>query len=169
MEESEEKELDKEPLRVEEPITLEWEAPEFVYRKKNMFWYVIAGTVTALAALDVYLMDNVLFAAFIVLCGFTLIFLAEKRPRTVSYAITRQGILMNDELRRFYEYQSFWVSERKEGNFLLLSPNKLFGQQTVIPLIGIDPVAVRDTLFRFLPEVEESVSLTHLFSEYLGF
>lgn len=155
--------------KINERVVLEWEAPEFTYYPKDTFWYSIAGLVTALGALNAYLLNNLLFATLILLSGIVVIFSAGKKPLTIPYRIDWRGITIGDTNHRFYEYESFWIEEKKNGNILLLSPNKTFGQQTIIPLGNTDLFTVQKYLLNHLPEVPDQEPLSHKAMEYLGF
>jgi hypothetical protein len=148
---------------------LEWEAPEFVYYPKDRFWYTIASLVTLLGALNAYLMQNVLFATLILLGGTIIVFTASKKPGMTPYQIDWRGITINGTNHRFFEYESFWIEEKRTGNVLLLSPSKTLAQQTVVPLGNMDLYTVQKYLLNHLPEVPDHEPLSHKIMEYLGF
>jgi len=153
----------------EEHVVLEWEAPEFVFYPKDKFWYTIATLVTLLGALNAYLLNNILFATLILLGGLIVIFTAGRKPDLIPYRLDWRGITINEKKHRFFDFDSFWIEEKKNGNILLLSPSKTLAQQTVIPLGDADLYAVQKYLLNHLPEVPDQEPISQKIMEYLGF
>ncbi len=151
-------------------FSISWEAPEFVFRPKTTFWYVMTGVIAALSALDVYLwLNNLTFATIIVLTGTIMIFLGDKKPGAIPYMVDWRGITINGISHRFHEFQSFWIIEKENETLLYLMPVKSLAQETLIPLEEVDLEQLHKFLFLHLPEEPASEPLSHKISGYLGF
>ncbi len=151
-------------------FSINWEAPEFVFKPKTTFWYVITGLVAALAAFDVYLwLNNLPFATIIALTGIIMIFLGDKKPRMLPYRIDWRGVTVNGKSRRFHEFQSFWIIEKENEDLLYLMPVKNLAQETLIPLKDVNLEQLHEFLFLHLPEEPANEPFSHKISSYLGF
>lgn len=168
-EEKENEEKPEEKKEVDERWSARWEAVEFEHHPKTRRWYYTASIITVLAALDAYLLNNLILSTLILLSGAVLMFSASKPSSATSYELDWRGLTINGDTHRFNEYASFWLVETKNGNMLLLAPTKTFQQQIIVPLKDVDLYNVQRLLLKYLPEVEDRIPLSHSIIGYLGF
>jgi len=147
---------------------MEWDAPEYNHYEKGVNWYWWAGlTAILLLGLAVW-QKSFLFGTLILVGWFTVVVYAARPPRTVKFAITENGILVENRLYPWNELQSFWVF----NNPPLLREISLASQRALMPYIkipladGMDIDRVKDAMKKFLQEKEQQESLidnlTHL-------
>jgi hypothetical protein len=149
---------------------LEWRALEHNYVPKNNNW-VWAVSSSALALLiAAILMRNFLLGVFAVLSALVLLLAGGKKPRKLTFSITRKGVKTGSQLHAYKNLESFWIfykpPEKKE---LILSGNKIFSGRIRIPLADVDPNLVRKRLLEFLEEREQEESLLETIADKLGF
>ncbi|RJP45634.1 hypothetical protein C4587_00585 [Candidatus Parcubacteria bacterium] len=91
---------------------LEWQAPEFEYREKNVAWYWISIIIAAVVLGAAVWQGNFLFGFFVVLAEILVLVWASREPRTVRFALTDKGIGIDKQAVRPYDQIShFTVSE----------------------------------------------------------
>lgn len=145
-------EVEAEPI-FNDDRALSWEAPEYIYRKKNPDWYWILGIVSIALVVIAFLLNNILFAIFVILSGFVIALYGSRKPEILRFHADHRGIQMK---RLFYPYQTlnaFWVDEtNEEETLLLLIPKKKTSPDIIMPLGDLEPDRLRDFLERYLPE-----------------
>ncbi|MBU1730396.1 hypothetical protein KJ557_02480 [Patescibacteria group bacterium] len=148
---------------------ISWEAPEYLYREKSSDWFWSVGIIAFAGVVSAYMFGNVLLAILILLCGFTLALFGAKKPRVISFSISRKGVRVESILYPFQNLESFWILEKEHENILLLKSHKMLTQQIVVPLGDTDPDQVQMFLEDFIPGEEENESLAERIMDRLGF
>ena len=126
---------------------------------------LIAGIVAAIAIFY----GDVFFGIFAVVAGITVIIYAIKPPRQLTITITKNGVLINEDLIDYKVAKQFWLDETGKQDKLLLLVSGSFVPLLALPLQGVTAEAVRDALKPYLPEVEMRESRTIKIFEQLGF
>jgi hypothetical protein len=151
------------------PIT--WDAHEYVHVEKNPDWYwalflvAIAGTVGAL------LMNNILFAVFIIIASFVLALLASRHPEVRKFSITQRGVYIDGKLYAYNTLDSFSIDHPHHHRTpkLILKQKSNFAPIIIIPILDVDPDDIHDFLANLLTEDEHNEPLVHHVMEWLGF
>ena len=146
-----------------------WQAPEYIHKEKDSEWYWSVGILTLAGVASAHMFGNLLFAVLVFLIGFTMALFGARKPRIVSFSISRRGVRANNTLYPFQTLQSFWVLEKEHENLLLLKSQKKLSTQIAIPLGDIDPELARMFLLDHLLEEEDAESIAQRFMDYLGF
>ncbi len=146
-----------------------WEAPEHHHVEKNSDWYWILGIVAVAGAVLSLLFNNVLFAFFILIAAFTAALHAERKPRTMHFAISQRGIVANDKLYPFSSLDSFWIEDHEHHPEILIKSSHFFMPYIILPIGNNDPDDIHSVLAQFLPEVEHHETALHKALEYFGF
>lgn len=148
-----------------------WQAPEFQYRYKNIFWY---GASVALAAILIVLalwQNNLLFAIFVIIAEVMILFWAKETPRLLNFRLDNKGITI-DKIK-FYPYEDlkgFHVAQREDqsGALVLKTKNRL--QSYVKILANADDIPkIKEFLKNYLKEIEYEESLVSHISDLIGF
>lgn len=150
-----------------EPIV--WQAYEYSYREKTADWYWAVGIIAVSMAVTAILLNNVLFAVFIILAFFTLMMYSGRKPRLHQIKIDERGIQEGRAHYQFSTIESFWVEDRYGDNKLILKSKKKTLPYIIIPIIDADADAVRDRIRKYVPEEEHAEPLAKRVMEYLGF
>ncbi|MEK7649903.1 MAG: hypothetical protein AAB367_03030 [Patescibacteria group bacterium] len=160
------------PVR-EHPQTvrsIKWQAPEYVHYEKQADWYWSAVVIMAALLVSSYYLESILFAFLILVGGVAVLIYGARRPDIVTFEISGAGIRVGDRLFPYETLQSFWIFYRA-GDVKELSVRS---EQMLVPMIKIplgdqDPVALREFLLDFMPEVVQEESLLEVLARLLKF
>ena len=149
---------------------IEWEAPEYEFRKKSPDWFWALGIIIAALIFSAIIFKNILFAILAIVGGFSLALYGARKPKIVSFSISPRGIKINDKIYYYDDLKSFWINydppHKKE---LLIESKKTFVPHIAIILGEADPMAVREYLLKFLKEERIEESLITTIAKLLGF
>lgn len=143
---------------------LEWSAGERVLndeeRRGRNIVIVGGGCAIVLGALFI---GNYLLGIFIALAVFVLYVSGGGKSKVVKCAITPQGVKIENRVYEFSDIKSFWIfydpADIKE---LSLESKKTMMPQIRAPLGDTDPIKLRETLLKFIPEKKHEESLTDI-------
>ena len=154
-----------------ETIAFSWNTPEFDFKEKRKDWYWIVGIVAVILIIVAIILGNYLFAFLIVIGAFLMVRLATKEPLSLPVEISESGIKVYDQMYRYDDIYSYWITNNKKGQPLLL----VLSNQRISPILSltidpdIDLVDLREYLGQFLPEQELQEPLTDRIIERIGF
>ncbi len=148
--------------------TINWQTPEYHYKEKGADWYWALGVITISIATASFMLNNILFAIFIAIGGFTLALYGRRRPSVIQVEIQHRGIAVDKTLYPFSSLASFWVDDQRDPKLVLIS-KKVLSPYIVIPLGDMDPELIRDVLLEVVQEEAHTEPPTQKIMEYLGF
>ena len=149
---------------------LKWTAPEFIQYHKNKSWFVVSGLIAGGLFLWAVMTKNILFALLIGLSYFSIITYALKKPSQINLGIIPQGIKINKTLYEFDNLKSFWIFYKPpEVKEISLRSKKTIMPYVKIPLGEQNPVKVRQTLLKYLPERKHKESMIDNLARSLRF
>ena len=166
----EENEAKKEAVsKILENSLMHWQAPEYEKYEKGRRWYLYAALVLLLIiGYAVYTNSPVMAITFILIGVVGYIFI-NRDPRTIAFAITRDGMLAGHELYDFDNIRSFWIFyEPHDIKVVSLHTKSLLMPYVHIPIHEEDPVNIREILLQYIPEVKQDPSLVDTFERLLG-
>ncbi len=146
---------------------LEWEAYDKVSKENSPDWYWAVGIIALSIMITAIVLNNILFAVFVVISTAALFLRTLQKPRIISYELTNRGLWVNRNFQPFTLFESFFVEELEPK--LLLKAKGLITPLSIIPIESIDPQTVREFLQDYLPEEEMHEPLSKRIMEYLGF
>lgn len=142
----------EEEKQVKETVLVGWKAPEFQLYERNWIYYSILGTLLlAVIAYAVYTKDWFVIAIFLILAGF-LLWYQRKVPQEKTYRITQLGIYEDNKFYQYNEIYSYWFLLEKNFKALNIIFAKKYLPQMTVLLGEIDPVKIRETLSKYIPE-----------------
>lgn len=150
---------------------IKWQAPEFIYRRKTLGWYWLTiFAAVALIGIAVW-QKNFLFGIFIVIAEILVLVWAEKPPRLVPMALTREGVAIEGALRYPYlDLASFTVDDREEEPFARLGLRfKNFRPPAAIQVPKEKLADVKAILRIAVPYVEGDRSFFDALEEFTNF
>ncbi len=156
-------------MNIERSEDITWEAPEYAHTKKDSEWYWSIGILTLAGVASAYMFGNFLLAVLVFLIGFSMALFSARKPKIISFGISRLGIRADNTLYPFQTLQSFWIVEKKHENLILLRSRKKLSMEISIPLGNTDPEPVRMFLLDHLMEEEDVESVAQRFMDFLGF
>ena len=153
-----------------EKTELVWQTPEYIYHPKTMDWYWAVGIVSLALVLIAIFTENLLFAIFAAVAGFTVALWGARKPKTITITISGNGITIEGRPYPYQELISFWIHYNppwvKEMSFATKSA---FLSHLRIPIGNENPAEIRAFLTRFLPEKIEEESLVEIIARALKF
>jgi hypothetical protein len=158
-------EPDDEPER-----NVEWSAAEFIVHHKDMRWYLSVIGIAVLLAVIVRLLthDNITTVMLIII-GIFICLTAARKPRTLAYSISDDGLSIGERFMPYSEFRSFSVIHDGAFTNIEFMPLKRFMPMTSIycsPDIEDDAI---DLLSDFLPYEERAHSLVDRFARRIRF
>ena len=137
-----------------ESTLLGWQAHEFHNYDHNWKWYasIIAASLGVIGY-SIYTQDWFVIP-FVVVVDVFLYLYSKKEPKIMAYRITQLGIYVDDHFYPYSEIHSFWLSlQQKEKKLNIIFLKKYLPQLSII-LDGIDPLQIKTTLGKYIPEQE---------------
>ena len=148
---------------------INWQGPEHFHTPKEHNWYWAVGIVSAAIAISAVLLENYVFAIFIVLAVFTLTVFVSKEPRIVDFEINSEGVLFEKYFFPYDSLEAFDIDEKAFPPRIILKANKILMPFIILPLGGQNPEEVDQFLGQFLGKEELHEPLLQKFLEFLGF
>jgi hypothetical protein len=148
---------------------ISWETYEYFHSEKNNDWYWIVGIVTLSIALIAIILNNIIFAIFIIIASFTLSLFASRRPDVITATLDNTGVIFGKTRYPYSSLESFWFESNDAHPRLLLKSSKMFMPFIVIHADNEDPEEIRTFLSQHLKEEEHSEPLLEKILIYLGF
>lgn len=105
---------------------INWEAQEYIARKKNPLWFVIMGVVVAaLLALAIFTKDWS-FCILIVVGVVALMLYVIRPPRKLHYVLDDKGLTEGNKFYSYNEFKSFGILNEDNHYSIVLTPRKRF-------------------------------------------
>lgn len=140
-------------LSSEKPV-FQWKAAEFAQHQKNSLWYfIVVGATLALADLF-YWLKNWTAMGVVGAAALAMIAQAKSKPRSVSVALYRSGIVVNDKVYPYSALKSFWIIVGEHPVFRVEQVGFL-KTHINIPIADEDPAQIQLFMAKFLPEDED--------------
>jgi len=150
-------------------MEIHWTGPEYTYREKGPEWYWAVIIIATGIIISAILLNNYIFAVFILLATFTLILFASKRPKIIEIKINEQGILCDKYFYPFGSLESFWIEENVAHHKLILKSKKILMPYISLPIPQDVTEDVRVFLRNYLTEQELHEPILHRLMEAIGF
>jgi len=157
---------------------IEWETVELHRGRKGSDWFWAIGIIMGTIALVSFFMNNIIFGIFIIISAVALSIHAFIEPRAAYYAVTKEGIVVDNKLYSYSNLDHFHIEDfgahesahPDERSKILLKTKSFLFPILYIPLSpDVDFGAVRAILAKHLRE--ETVSepfLNKFLSRYLS-
>lgn len=141
----------RQPLDGEDEA-VRWQAAEYIYRDKDLIWYVGFGVVTiVLIAAAILLFDSITFAILVPIMAAAVIVMSRRPPQTRSYTLSRKGLHIDDQLYSYSEFREFGLVTDDDQNSIMLIPRKRFRLGVTVYFPEEAGEAIVDTLAARLP------------------
>lgn len=136
----------------EKPV-FQWKAAEFAQYQKNSIWYFVVVIATlALAGLFFWL-KNWTAMGVVGAAALALIAQAGTKPKKISVALYRTGLVANDKVYPYSSLKSFWIIPGEHPVFRVEQAGFLKPHINV-PIADEDPAQIQLFMAKFLPEDE---------------
>ena len=148
---------------------LAWSAPEFEKPEKTGRWYLVVAGILAMIIFYALFKNGPIMAITFILIGVTGYLMLNKEPRMMVFRITEDGIVVGRQIYEFEHMQSFWIFYNPPYEKVL----SLHLKGSLVPYLHIpvdneDPVKIRETLLKFIPEIKQEKSMVDTVERFLG-
>ncbi len=147
------------------PQQISWQAGEFSYHLKHIWWYI--AVILVCFGLGVFLMLVIgEWLAGVAVCLFPVAFilLGSRQPKRVDYKLTQEGVEIGREKIPYNDLKSFWLVDSQKQGLLYFEPVGFFNPLVIIQLGGAPAEKVEAFLLQFLPGKETA---REAFSDWL--
>lgn len=95
---------------------------------------------------------------------------AERQPRTIQMEITPDGIRVDNYFYDYDDIRSFWIFYEIEEEIRILSlhSKKTFLPYIHIPIGNANPIKIRETLLRYIPEIKQELTILDRLEKLIG-
>jgi len=150
------------------PLT--WRTTERNIKTRKPDWYWVLGIFAAALSIASVLFGNILFAVVIITGAIALGFASTGAQSEYTVSLTSRGVLLDSTLFPYENIISFCVLEfEDEDPVLSLRTKSIFAPQLSIPLVGVDPYEIYDTLSLYIEEDIHEEGLFDRLVDFLGF
>lgn len=148
---------------------IQWETRERAHRKRSPDWYWAVAIIALSIIITSIILDNLLFALFILISAVTLFLGSRREPPLLSIRLTERGIREGRVAYPWSTLESFWVEEDYGEPKLIVKSHAMLSPYLIMPLAETDPERVREFLRQYLPEEEHHEPLSRKIMGFLGF
>lgn len=147
--------------------TLTWQAFEYEHESKSNDWFWTIGLIALVGAgISIYF-HSYLFAVFILISGFMIIYLKINPPHEYNIEINENSIKVDNTVYEFKYLKGYTIIEGEKPK-LLIETNKYFLPVINIPMLQYSENSVKAMLSEKLPELELKESRSMLLANKLG-
>jgi hypothetical protein len=134
------------------PQNVSWSAAEFIEHPKSTGWYgLLALAALALAALDYFVTRDVVSTSVIIIAAVMFGVYASHKPRTRKYALSPQGLQIEERVYTFQSFKAFSLTEEGSITSIVFSPLGRFATPITIYVTEDMEDRVLNYLVNFLP------------------
>lgn len=149
---------------------MEWDTPEFVYKKKEKDWYasviVIAGALIAVA----FFFNDLLLIVLALLATITFLMYGAKKPKIIHVSLGGSGIRVEHLYYPYASLKSFGMLFHRDETKIILESEKTLAPYITIPVSEeVDPDEVHAFLIEHLKEEDHNEPASHTIMNLLGF
>ena len=137
---------------VKESVLLAWKALEYPEYTRDLRYYALVGLLfLVLIGYSIFMRDWYGIGILVILIGFILWY-QTKKPVEHVYRASQLGLYVDNRFYAYNEIYSFWLLFGKNSRSLNIIFNKKYLPQLTIILENVDPLVVRTTLGKYIPE-----------------
>ncbi len=103
-----------------------WRAPEHLYRKKTVAWYVLTSVFFGTFMIFFIALQSWYAAIIVALAFWVFLRYAEDKPQMVDYVLNDMGLAIADRKINFSELDSFELDESHDQPLILLNTTYMF-------------------------------------------
>ncbi|MBU4216435.1 hypothetical protein L6270_01235 [Candidatus Parcubacteria bacterium] len=140
---------------------ISWHVPEYIAYERSQNWYIIAGLVALGFLVFSFLTHDFLFAVIVIIAVLLYVLNHGQEPMMINITLTDEGVIVG---RKFYDYDelknfSVLYKPKQEVRNLYFEFKSGIKHRISVQLDGMDPIAIREYLLRYLHEDLERTDL----------
>lgn len=133
-------------------IQISWKAPEFIFYKKSVWWYILVVIIGLGLGTLFYYLDNLLAIIAVLLTMIVLLIIGNQKPKERNYTLTQNGIIIDNKETTYTDFKSFYVTYLENTATLHLEKAKKISAPITIILFNVDESQVIEIISKNLPE-----------------
>ncbi|MCA9323622.1 hypothetical protein KC992_00810 [Candidatus Saccharibacteria bacterium] len=150
--------------------SVSWTASEFIAHDKNSMWYAgLFGAAFFITAVIYLINRDILTSVVILSISVMIAVMGSRKPSSVQYSLSSDGLTVGSQQHRFSEFRSFSVVEEGPINSIWLKPLARFKPMVVLYFAPEDELKIVDTLSLFLPHEQRELDAVERASRRLRF
>jgi len=150
--------------------SVSWEASEYLHHDKDYMWMVLLIAVTAfLSAAAYFLLKDLFSVAVIVLLAIAVGIYAYRKPKTLSYQISDDGLHISGRLYPYEQFQSFSIVDEGAVHSIYFEPLKRFMPPISIYYDQENEAHIQEVLSANLPFRQRQLDFTDRLFKRLRF
>ena len=136
---------------------LVWEAHEYEKKEKGPLWYPSVALFLGGFILYAIFTDNPIVAVTFILVGVVGYLFLQKNPERIEFALTPEGVRIENQLHLYENMHSYWIFEESEDlRYISFHTNSMLLPRMRIPFEEeVDPAWIRSVLKQYLPEKKQ--------------
>jgi len=137
-----------------EPKNISWPVPEYDKHEKGGGWYIFYSLIAFLLILYSFLSGNFLFAVIIIIAAIVIVLRDGQEPDFVKISLTEEGVIVGKKFYDYDEFKNFSIvyKPKLEIKNLYFEFSNSLKPRLSIPLKKMNPLLIRKSLLRYLPE-----------------
>lgn len=149
---------------------ISWEAPEFIYYKKNTSWYIMLIVIGLALIGAFYFMDNLLAIGVVVFAIVVIFIISKQKPKNRLCKLSKDTITIENKSYPIADFKSFFITYTQEIPVLHFERTKKISTPINMLLVNIEEKKVVDFLKLFLPENQNpTLPMSDTFSNWFKF
>ncbi|HLC38925.1 MAG TPA: hypothetical protein VJJ80_02250 [Patescibacteria group bacterium] len=162
----------KKSLKKHRPVkisTIKFLAPEFMYFRKGILWYLIIGVIfVATLALAVW-QRNWFLTAIVVLSAVVFFQYAPKRPRSLKCRLGLKKIEINGKIFPISNFKSFYLIPDRPNSHLHLEKLRWFSGSLWLNIKNKDAKRIYRQISQILPESSPKINFLTIINRWIKF
>lgn len=159
---------DRETALKEETV-YSWQASEYIHHDRGPKWFAgLAGAVVVLIGIGWWFKAWLSIAMFVVM-GAAIMVYARRPPRTLSYQLDHDKLIIDNQAYPLSDFRSFGVVPDPEWHMINLEPKKRFSPPIGLLFTDQDLDEITTHLELHLQHVDRRLDLVDRVSRYLRF
>ncbi|OGF28431.1 hypothetical protein A2331_03225 [Candidatus Falkowbacteria bacterium RIFOXYB2_FULL_34_18] len=132
----------------------EWEIDELKIRERTKRWYIVAISFALLMLLFSFMTANFLFAVIIIITSLIIVLTDGKSGEKININITSIGVGVGKGFYEYDELKDFSIVYKPHLNVknLYFEFKNVLRPRLSISLENMDPLTIRESLLKYLPE-----------------
>lgn len=137
---------------------VEWTASEYVDHEKQKGWFFILAIITVIVSVAVYFLSSKDIVAAIAIVVVAIMFgiIASRKPRTLEYSVSPNGLQISQKHYPYLEFKSFMVVADVAMHYVQLQPLQRFMPPIIIYYPPELEQTIVNTLQIYVPYEERS-------------
>ncbi|MDD5290549.1 MAG: hypothetical protein PHZ04_00330 [Patescibacteria group bacterium] len=136
------------------PENIDWQVPEYDKHEKGKNWYIFYSLLAFLLIIYSFFSGNFLFAVIIIIAAVVIVLRDGQEPDLVKISLTEEGVTVGKKFHDYDEFKNFSIvyKPQQEIKNLYFEFNSAIRPRLSIPLRKMNPLLIRKSLLRYLPE-----------------